>query len=58
MSSQIPRMILGWPAAEKFMFSEDDSMLLDSQVPSSPQLGAGNFFFALDGRFDHVGVWP
>jgi hypothetical protein len=51
-------MILGWPAAEKFMFSEDDSMLLDSQVPSSPQLGAGNFFFALDGRFDHVGVWP
>jgi transcriptional regulator of aromatic amino acid metabolism len=40
------------------MFSEDGSLLLDPQVPSSPQLSAGNFFFALDGRFDRVGIWP
>jgi hypothetical protein len=40
------------------MFSEAESLLLDSQVPSSPQLSAWNPFFSLDGRLDRVGVWP
>lgn len=31
-----------------FMFSVAGSLLLDSQVPSSPQFSAGNFFFTLD----------
>jgi hypothetical protein len=58
MSSQIPREILRLPASEKFMFSEAGALLLDSQMPSPPQRSTGNFFFALDGRFDHIGVWP
>jgi hypothetical protein len=58
MFAQIPREILDWPASENFMFSEAGSLLLDSQVPSSPQLSAGNFFFALNGRLDRIRVWP
>lgn len=40
------------------LISKLRKLLLDSQVPSPPQLSAGDFFFALDGRFDRVDVWP
>ena len=42
----------GYPASEKFMFSEAGSPLLDSQVPSPPQLCPWNLFLVLDGRLD------
>lgn len=45
-------------ATENMKFSETDSLLLDSQMPSASQFSAGNFFFALDGRLDRVSVWP
>ena len=56
--SQIPREIRGWLVSDKFMLSEAASLLLDSQVPSPPQLCPWNLLLALDGRFDRVGVWP
>jgi len=40
------------------MFSEAGSLLLDTQVPSPPQLSAGNFFFMLNGCLDRIRVWP
>jgi hypothetical protein len=58
MFAQIPREILDWPASEKFMFSKTGSLLLDSQVPSSPQLSAGNFFFTEYGCLDQFRIRP
>ena len=50
--------VLGNPAPEKFIFSAAESLLLDSQVRSSPQLSAGSFFLMLNGCLDRIRVGP
>lgn len=45
-------------ATGQVLISKLRKVLLDSQAPSSPQLSPGDSFFALDGRFDRVDVWP
>ena len=45
-------------ASENFMFSEAGSPLLDSQVPSPPQLCPWNLFLVQDGRLDRIRVRP
>jgi hypothetical protein len=46
----------GYQAAEDFMPSETGSLLLDSQVPSSPQLCPWNLFLVQNGRLDRIRV--
>jgi hypothetical protein len=45
-------------ATENMKFSETDSLLLDSQVPSSPQLCPWNLFLVQDGFLDRIRVRP
>ena len=47
---------IGSPASENFMLPGAGSPLLDSQVPSQSQFGAGHLFFSLNGRFDPFAV--
>jgi len=48
--------VVGVP--ENMRFSETGSLLLDSQVPSSPQLCPWNLFLAQDCRLDRIRVRP